>query len=95
MQYVFGGLPEFGTKLPKGSPLVSTQLVPKKRYTVWPWVKAGPGDWLLLTSCYVVAQTSKYGGALEGISSPLEGEFFRHKTGVIEILSGALVSNKC
>jgi hypothetical protein len=95
IQYAFKGLPEFGTALPRGNPIVSSHLAAKKKYSVQLWEKIGSGLWSSLAECYAVAQKSKYGGSIAGGGATFEGLFYREATGVIEVFNGALVSNKC
>ncbi|MBV8532045.1 MAG: hypothetical protein JO104_12075 [Candidatus Eremiobacteraeota bacterium] len=95
LQYAFNGFPSFGTTIPKGKPLASTHLKPKKPYTVEGFEKIGSGLWTDLGSCSAIAAKSHYGGGISGAGEVLAGQFFREETGVIEIFKGELVSNKC
>lgn len=95
LQYQFSGLPGFGANLPKGNPLASSHLAFKKPYTVEIWEYNYGGLWTSIGSCYQVGAKSKYGGALSGVGAPWVNQFYRDKTGVIEIFKGELVTTRC
>ncbi|MGB8908826.1 MAG: hypothetical protein WCC84_08770 [Candidatus Cybelea sp.] len=94
LQFAFNGFPGFYPTLPKGNPLVSVHLAPKKPYTIQLWENVIIG-WSDLGSCYQVATPSKYGGALADGGSLFEKQTFLEMTGVLEIFKGKLVTNKC
>jgi hypothetical protein len=94
LQYKFSGFPQFGSALPAGKPLVSSHLAPNKPYTVEASENVYVG-WTPLGSCYSVAKKSLYGGEIAHAGAVLEGQFFRERSGVIEVFKGKLVSNAC
>ena len=94
LQLAFSSFPGFYPTLPKGDPLVSTHLVPKKPYTVTLWVNVIIG-WSNLGSCYQVAAKSKYGGQLADVGAVFEKQTFLEMNGVLQVSRGKLVTNKC
>ncbi|MGA8575476.1 MAG: hypothetical protein WB609_07310 [Candidatus Cybelea sp.] len=95
LQIAFNSFPGFFPTLPKGNPLVSSHLTPKKSYTIGLYEYFYGLGWSEEASCYQVAAKSKYGGALASLGAVFERQTFREKTGAIEIFAGALVTNKC
>ena len=95
LQIGFNSFPGFYPTLPKGSPLVSSHLQPKKSYTVEVFEYFYGLGWSGEGSCYQVAAASKNGGSLAAVGAVFEKLTFAEKNGAIEIFPGALVSNKC
>jgi hypothetical protein len=95
LQYYFNGFPGFYPTLPKGKPLVSSHLVPKKSYTVGLWVYYYALGWSGEVSCYQVAGKSKYGGSLADVGAVFENLTLGEPKGAIEVFSGQLSSTKC
>ena len=95
LQWAFSYPPYFDPTLPKGNPLVSSHLTPKQTYTIGLWVYYYALGWSSEVSCYQVAESSKYGGALEAVGAVLENEDFGEKTGAIEVFKGKLTSTQC
>jgi hypothetical protein len=95
LQLAFNSFPGFYPTLPKGNPLVSSHLIPKKSYTVELSEYLYGLGWSSAISCYQVAAKSKYGGSLAAVGAVFDQLTFREKTGDIEIFAGALVTNKC
>ena len=95
LQFAFNNFPGFYPTLPKGEPLVSSHLTPKKKYTVGLWLYFYALGWSEESSCYQVAASSKYGGSLAAAGAVFEKLTAVEKTGAIEIFDGALVTNKC
>ncbi|MGA7093514.1 MAG: hypothetical protein WBX23_05695 [Candidatus Cybelea sp.] len=94
LQLAFNSFPGFYPTLPKGDPLVSIHLVPKKPYTVTLWLNVIIG-WSNLGSCYQVAAKSKYGGQLADVGAVFEKQTFLEMDGVLQVSKGKLVTNKC
>jgi hypothetical protein len=96
LQLAFNSFPGFYSTIPKGNPLVSSHLVPKKTYTVKLYVYYYALGWEQIGSgCYQVAEKSKYGGALPAVGGIFENVTFSEKNGVIEIFPGMSVSTQC
>ncbi len=95
LQIGFNSFPGFYPTLPKGAPLVSSHLTPKKSYTVELFEYFYALGWSEEASCYQVAQQSKNGGSLADAGALLEKVTFSEHNGAIEIFAGALVPNKC
>lgn len=95
LQIGFDGFPGFYPTLPKGAPLVSSHLKPKKSYTVGLFEYFYGLGWSEEASCYRVATTSKYGGSLEAVGAVFKKMTFLEHNGAIEIFEGALVTTKC
>ncbi len=85
----------FGTKVPKGGELASKQLRLKKPYTVYAALTVG-SLWQGLGECYTTASEGTYGPALTRIGTAFAGHAFGAGTrGVIEVIPGKFVSNRC
>lgn len=95
LQLGFNSFPGFYSTLPKGPPLVSSHLTPKKSYTIELWEYYYALGWSEEVSCYQVAGKSKNGGALAAVGSIFENLTLLEHNIVIEVLEGALVANKC
>jgi hypothetical protein len=95
LQLAFNSFPGFYPTLPKGAPLVSSHITPKKSYTVELSEYLYGLGWSSAISCYQVAKKSKNGGSLAALGAVFKQLTFREKTGAIEIFAGALVTNQC
>jgi len=95
LQWAFSYPPYFDPTLPKGNPLVSSHLTPKQTYTIGLWVYYYALGWSSEVSCYQVAESSKYGGALEEAGAVFENLDLAEKTGAIEVFKGKLTSTQC
>jgi len=95
LQIGFNSFPGFYPTLPKGAPLVSSHLTPKKSYTVELFEYFYALGWSDEASCYQVAEESKNGGALVDAGAVFENLTFLEHNGALEIFPGALVPNKC
>ncbi len=95
LQIGFNSFPGFYPTLPKGAPLVSSRLKPKKRYTVELFEYFYGLGWSGEGSCYQVAKPSKNGGSLAGAGTVFEKLTFLEHNGAIEIFEGALAPTRC
>jgi hypothetical protein len=95
LQVGFNSFPGFYPTLPKGNPLVSSHLTPKKSYTLELFIYFYGLGWDEENSCYQVAEKSKYGGSLADVGALFEKVTFLEKNGAIEIFKGQLVSTQC
>jgi hypothetical protein len=94
--YAFDGLPGFGGTLPHGTPIEGSHITPNAKYTVEIWEYDYGGLWTEIGTCSATAKKStKYGGSIAALGAPWINEYYKDKTGVIEIFKGALVSNAC
>ncbi len=86
---------DFGTKLPKGGALSSTQLKVNKPYTITG--EAGGGSlWFGLGECYIKARAGKDGPYLTDLGYVFYGRYlFGNTFGVIEVIPGKFTSTKC
>jgi hypothetical protein len=95
LQWAFSYPPYFDPTLPKGNPLVSSHLKPKKPYTIGLWVYYYALGWSSEVSCYQVAAKAKYGGSLAAVGAVFDNLELGEKTGAIEVFKGKLVTNQC
>lgn len=87
----------FGSKVPSGGALASKVLKIKKPYTVYASLQAFGSVWAALGECYTTAFSGKYGPSLTRIGTAFAAQNFKGQgtRGVIEIVPGKYVSNKC
>jgi hypothetical protein len=88
---------DFGSKVPKGGELASKQLKVNKPYTVVAALTAFGSLWENLGECYTKASAGTYGPSLTGIGRVLAGHGFAGAgtRGVVQIVPGKFVSNRC
>jgi hypothetical protein len=95
MQLALSSGTDFGDDAKAGGGLAGKAIVAKKPYTIYGQATV-LGFKFDFGPCYVVATKSKYGGAIGGVGTLLEGEDIPSKaTGIIEIYSGQQTSKQC
>lgn len=95
LQIAFSGFPGFYPTLPKGNPLESTHLTAGKPYTIEVLEYYYGLGWSPVGECYQNAKKAKNGNGLSGAGTIFEKITFREPKGILEVFSGALVSNQC
>ncbi len=96
LQFNLNGILAFSSPLPNGNGVVSTHVVSKKTYTAELFqYYPGIGWSSLMNSCYSVAKKVTVGGGIPRVGSVLVNQSFRESSGIIEIFSGKLSTNKC
>jgi hypothetical protein len=96
VQFNLNGILTFNSPLPNGNGFVSIHVVPKKTYTAELFqYYPGIGWSSVMNACYSVAKKVTVGGGIPRVGSVFVNQSFREPSGIIEVFSGKLSTNKC